>query len=117
MATAISGKKTAVETYWCYAIDYLREDGSKGAVIGGQNTLSAAIAEAFSDATYYNGVCGYRVFASFKQHCALCQGQGEITIKSKRRKCPACKGKGIFQTIPETELVPSKHVQMSEKAS
>jgi DnaJ-class molecular chaperone len=76
------------------------------------------MAGAFKDATYYIGVCGYKVALAFHEMCKACNGSGAIGRRTRRtyteRTCKKCKGHPIIQEIPETPWVPGEQVKLSE---
>ena len=57
------------ESYWTYEVLSIEGEKKRSLVISPCDTLAQAMAGAFKDATYYIGVCGYKVALSFHE-CA-----------------------------------------------
>ena len=104
-----------METYWTYEVVSIEGEKKRSLVIAPCDTLAQATAGAFKDATYYIGVCGYRVALVFHEMCKACNGSGAVG-RHTRRTCKTCKGHPIIQEIPETPWVPGEQVKISEVA-
>jgi len=108
------------ESYWTYEVLSVESDKKRSLVIAPCDTLAHALAGAFKDATYYVGVCGYKVALVFHEMCKACGGSGAVSRGSNRRRsyserpCKACKSHPIIQEIPETAWVPSENVEIRE---
>jgi hypothetical protein len=82
--------------------------------------VHCALAGAFRDATYYIGVCGYKVALAFYEMCKACGGSGVVSRAPNRRRgyserpCKVCKGHSTIQEIPETPWLPSEAIKISE---
>jgi hypothetical protein len=106
------------EGYWTYEVLSIEGEKKRSLVISPCDTLAQAMAGAFKDATYYIGVCGYKVALSFHEMCKACNGSGAIGRHTRRayteRTCKACNGQPSIQVIPETPWQPSEAVKISE---
>jgi len=65
-----------MNSYWTYEVLSIEGDKKRSLVIAPSETLAQALAGAFKDATYYIGVCGYRVAVVFHEMCKVCGGSG-----------------------------------------
>ncbi len=107
-----------METYWTYEVVSIEGEKKRSLVIAPCDSLAQAMAGAFKDATYYIGVCGYKVGVVFHEMCKTCNGSGAIGRHTRRgyteRTCKECKGHPIIREIPETPWVPGEQVTISE---
>ena len=58
-----------MKTYWTYEVFSVEGAKRRSLVIAPCDDLAAALAGAFKDATYYIGVCGYKVALHFHELC------------------------------------------------
>ena len=107
-----------METYWTYEVVSIEGEKKRSLVIAPCDSLAQAMAGAFKDATYYIGVCGYKIALVFHEMCKACNGSGAVGRRTRRtyteRTCKKCKGHPIIQEIPETPWVPGEQVKISE---
>ena len=106
------------DTYWTYEVLSIEGDKKRSLVIAPCDTLAQAAAGAFRDATYYIGVCGYKVALAFHEMCKACNGSGAVGRRTRKtytkRACKMCKGHPILQEIPGTPWVPNEQVKISQ---
>ena len=86
--------------HFAYSIDYTREDGSHGGMVGGNADFDTAAAQMQKDVDYYIGL-GYSVVVEhFRELCSQCHGAGDRQHKTNRFKrvpCKACKCSGVVR--------------------
>jgi hypothetical protein len=113
--------ETKMNSYWTYEIICIEGDRKRSLVIAPATTLAEAMAGAFKDATYYIGVCGYKITLAFEERCKACDGTGRIIRRTKRTckalACKACKGHPVIQAIAETPWLPSEAVKIEEASN
>ena len=89
-----------METYWTYEVVCIEGEKKRSLVIAPCDSLAQAMAGAFKDATYYIGVCGYKVALVFHNV------QGVQRLRGDRPAYPAdlhradvqkCKGHPIIR--------------------
>ena len=93
---------------YTYCVDYRSPNATHASgVLGGDVNLEKAKAAMFHDMQYYLAIDGYKIVkVCLQEHCATCNGNGEIFVPYKRQanryyargknvRCPDCKGKGI----------------------
>lgn len=113
MATATRTKK-AVKTYWSGMVQTFQPGpgqtgGGVSASIRG-DTVSGLMTDAFQVGSYYLAQ-GYRVeIGHIEECCSECWGTGTVTPQTGRnafqaKKCPECKGHGVFETMADFPLV------------
>ena len=90
---------TDVAHIYSWAVDYVRGDGSKGAVMGACDTrLNAALAAAEMQ-EYYLAIEGYSVAnVLIEPMCASCRGSGRRPHRRARYRwvvCGDCKGRPV----------------------
>ena len=107
-----------MKTYWTYEILCLSDAKKRSLVIAPADTLHEALAGAFKDATYYMGICHYKIAVVFHESCANCQGTG-VKVKGTKRSrhtvpCSVCKGKPIQREIPETPWIANDSVALHD---
>jgi hypothetical protein len=102
-AKSVKSDRTAISSYWLATIVYNAPRPS--CAILNAESLSAILAVAVTDATYYLGIGYKRVTVEIEQRCSACNGSGEIFVRRSaisgvNRMCKACKGNPIMSSIP-----------------
>lgn len=98
-------------TCWVWVLDL----SGSGSTSGGADTLTDALQAAFTEATYYFAMGYPTVVLRAEQQCRPCGGSGKVIKKRgthfhQWKKCPACRGKGVLQTMGDMNLRPHPSV-------
>lgn len=113
MATATRTKKD-IKTYWSGMVQTFQAgpDQTRGGVSASirGDTIPGLMTDAFRVGAYYLAQ-GYRVeICHIERCCSECWGTGSVTPQTGRnayqaKKCPACKGQGVFETMSNFPMV------------
>lgn len=82
-------------------VAFTRADGTKGSVVLGADTATAAAALGDQDATYYQSM-GWSTEVTLWELCARCVGSGRVPARRKLAMpvtCPMCRGRKSEQVL------------------
>jgi len=108
------GKTMADDRIWQYGVEYGRRSGSYGSA----DSLSGALSRAYVDATYYLSVGYARVtIVGPREECKPCWSTGRVLSRGKMVRCKSCRGKGVFQTLPNFCVQLDESVRITNTAT